>query len=326
MVGIKEIAKRANVATSTVSNVLNNSRYVSDDIRRKVLEAARELNYTPNLVARSMRSKTSHTIGVLVPEFNIFFTDIINAVEEYMYAQGINIIVGCTSENREKEANYLKTMLQRNIDGLLLLGTGQNDAQLFADYPIPIVTIDRQSDQRISCVMLDNEQGGYIATSHLLRKGYRNIAILTGPLEMQTYFRRRAGYIRALDEYGLSVRQELTICMNQADYQSGWKAMRHLRKNRIDFDAIFAANDFLAVGALKFLLEHGVKIPSEVGVVGFDNTAISELVTPSLTTVNQPRKSMGLEGAKLLLEKIDRRELQPGSIILQPDLIIRDST
>lgn len=330
MVKIKDIARLANVAPSTVSNVLNNTRYVSSDIRDKVMRAVEELNYTPNLVARSMRTKVTSTISVIIPEFNSFFTDIVSAIEAYLYDRGFSIIVCCTSENKEKEAAYLRTMLQRNIDGLIFLGTGQNEESIFDDYPVPIVMVDRQVTSRWPSVTIDNELGGYLATTHLLRKGYRRIALVVGSMQMRTYRNREGGYRKALAEYGIPYAQELVYSCRTIDYQSGWEAMRSIRARGTQFDAVFATNDFFAVGVLKFLLEHDIKVPGEVGVIGFDNISISQLVTPALTTISQPKQDMGEKAAHILLNLIEEGTLPnpPTALptLLQPELIARDST
>lgn len=330
MVKIKDIAKRANVAPSTVSNILNNSRYVSSDTRDKVMQAIAELNYTPNLVARSMRTKVTNTISVIIPELNAFFTDIVNAIEAYLYERGFSMIVCCTSEDKDKEAFYFKNMLQRNIDGLIVLGTGQNDEHIFDRYPVPIVMVDRQTASRWPSVTIDNEMGGYLATSHLLRKGYRDIVLVVGSLEIQTYRNRAGGYRKALAEYDVPYREELVYSCAGINYHEGWKAMRDIRANGAAFDAVFATNDFFAVGALKFLLEHGIKVPTEVAVMGFDNISISELVSPALSTVNQPKAEMGEKAAELLLELIAADSLPKprmlAPLLLQPELVIRDST
>lgn len=322
---IKDIADKAGVAPSTVSNVLNGTKYVSSDVADKVMRVVKELNYAPNMVARSMRTKSTQTIGVIVPELNVFFAEIVSEIETQLYQHGYNMLMCSTAEDKQREIDSLNSFLQRNIDGMILLGTDLNEETLVEDYPVPIVMVDRQIGAKCPSVFLDNELGGYLATKHLCENQARRIALIVGSTELQTYQRRASGYRRALREFEIAYDERLVCHCDRVCYEAGWEAMKQLSDQRVAYDAVFAANDFYAIGALKYLLECGVSVPHEVKVVGFDDIQTSQLVTPALTTIRQPKAEMGSICVKLILDMIHGVD-HPEKVELSPELVIRQSS
>lgn len=332
LANIKEIAEMAGVVPSTVSNVLNNSKYVSDDIKARVYQAVEQLGYQPNLVARSLKTKQTHTIGIVIPEFNIFFTEIINAIENYMYRRDYTIIVCCTSENRTKEKKYLENLKQRSIDGLIFLGTGQDSDDLLKNYPVPVVIVDRPVGRLFPSVTIDNILGGYLATRHLLERGARRIALFMGHPSAKTNTQRAEGYQKALNEYGIKSDTSLEQQMEKVCYESGWSAAKRLQEEGILFDGIFCTNHFFAVGALKYLVKKGVSVPEDVKIVGFDGSPISEMMMPELSTIVQPKKEMGEKAAEILLHLIENKggiqnkDLVELTVQFKPKLVVRESS
>lgn len=329
MVTIKDIALEANVAPSTVSNVLNESKYVSNDIKIRVYQAVNKLGYKPNLLARSLKTKQTYTIGAIIPEFNMFFMELINAIERYLYERNYTIIVCCTSEDASKEMRYLENLAQRAIDGLIFLGMGQNSDDVLTDYPVPVVTVDRPIGTMYPSVTIDNALGGYTAANHLLVRGARRIALITGMLTAKTNAERREGCRKAMEEWGMDISGFMEYECRYVDYESGWKAAEQLLLREPSIDGIFCTNDFLAVGALKYLLSQGISVPEKVKLVGFDGTPVSEMVSPAITTVMQPKREMGEKAAEILLDFIERKHEYPdrcSSVQFSTELKIREST
>lgn len=327
MVTIKDIANKAKVAPSTVSNVLNGTKYVTDDVRDRVLSAVDELGYSPNLVARSLKTKQTNTVGVVVPDLtNAFFIEIVNAIEAYLYERNYSILVCCTRENKQKERKYLLNLAQRGIDGLIFLGTGLNSAQLLTNISIPIVLIDRMISNQFSSISIDNELGGYIGTNHLIERGSRKIAFLLGPLVFKTNLDRLQGYQKALTENSAIYDNTLIVQCKHVTYEDGWNALKQLDFDGIEYDAVFAASDFLAVGALKYLLKKNIRVPEQVRLVGFDGIPITEIFTPSITTVSQPKTIMGEKAAQIIINMIKNKNEGRSTKMYRPELIIRDTS
>lgn len=327
MVTIKDIANKARVAPSTVSNVLNGTKYVTNDVRERVFSAVNELGYMPNLVARSLKTKQSNTIGVVVPDLtNAFFIEIVNAIEAYLYERNYSILVCCTRENKQKEKKYLLNLAQRGIDGLIFLGTGLNSAQLLTNLPIPIVLIDRMISNQFSSISIDNELGGYLGTNHLLERGSKKIVFLLGPLVFKTNLDRLQGYQRALAENNAIYDNTLIVQCERVTYEDGWNAIEQLDLDNVDYDAVFAASDFLAVGALRYLLKKNIRVPEQVKLVGFDGIPITEIFTPSITTVSQPKAAMGEKAAQLLINMIKKKNEERCNEMYKPELIVRDTS
>ena len=328
MVRIKDIAAKANVAPSTVSNVLNDSKYVSDEIKARVYEAVEALTYQPNLLARSLKTKRTSTVGVIIPEFNMFFMEIVDAIERYLYENGYTMIVCSTSENEMKEKKYLDDLVRRFIDGLIFLGMGQNPDEALKDYPVPVVTVDRPVSDMVPSVTIDNEAGGYQATRHLLERGARHIALITGSCKARTNELRRQGYRRALAEFGIAYDEAMEREYDSVNCEVGQQAAKELFSSGQQIDGLFCDNDFFAAGAMRYLLGQGIKVPQKVKLAGFDGIPISEMIVPGITTMVQPKKRMGESAAGILLRLINGEALTDGEkhIQLEAKLEIREST
>lgn len=323
MATIKDIAQYANVAPSTASYVLNNTKNVTPETRERVLRAARHFDYHPNQLARSLKTRRSHTIGIIVPDIaNAFFTEIVQGIEETASREEYSLILCSSSESQEKEERCLQTLLSREVDGLIILGTGKK--LTYQSIAVPTITVDRNLDTQYGSVTVDNVKGGFIATDYLLQKYSGEVLMLTSDLLTNTYQERFEGYRQALQKRSLPFREKL-ILHCPVSYAGGMDAVGAALGKGLSFGSVFAANDLIALGAIKALLLKGLRVPTDIAVVGYDDIPAAEFTSPSLTTIRQPQKEMGHLAAKILIEKITEKSNQPRHIVLDPALVVRES-
>jgi len=323
MVTIKDVANKAGVSISTVSYVINHKKKVKPQTEEKIFNAIKELNYSPNLTARSLKTKRTNSIGVIVPDIsNMFFTEIIKGIEDTASKENYVIILCSTYENAEKEEKELKTLIDKDVDGLIFISTGKTQISDIHK-KVPIVLVDRKLGSSYLSVMLNNKKGGFLATDYLLSKRNAEVFLFTGPLTINTYFERMSGYLEALEKHGYSY-NERSIINCEVSYSGGIKAFENFAyKNEIK--SIFAANDLIALGLIKSILQSGLKIPDDIMIVGFDDIPTSSIINPSLTTIRQPTYFMGLKAAELIFNKLNDNPIEEKHIILEPELIVRDS-
>ncbi len=326
MATISDIAKKANVAISTVSYVINNTKNVKPETRDRILKIIEEMDYEPRVVARSLKTKKSLTIGIIVPDIaNMFFIGIIRGIEDVANKFGYSVILCNTDEDTEKEKKYLNTLISKDIDGLIFVGTGKNQNILEDRLNISIVVVDRKLGEGFNSITVDNIRGGFLATDYLIRKNGTEVLLLTGPLSINTYFDRMKGYMEALQLNG-QVYNELLVHQTSVSHEGGYKAIEDiLGKGVKQFKSVFASNDLIALGAIKALTKRGIKVPEDVAIVGYDDIPAASIHTPSLTTVMQPQYVMGEKAMELLLEQIKGRLMKARQVVLKPDLIIRES-
>ncbi len=322
---IKDVAKKAGVSISTVSYIINNKKKVRPQTKELVLKAIKELNYSPNLVARSLKTKKTHSLGVIVPDLsNMFFTEIIKGIEDIASKDGYVIILCSTYEDVKKEEKDLNTLLNKDIDGLIFIGTGKTSIRNISK-STPVVLVDRKLGSSFLSVMVDNKKGGTLATDHLLSRRDSEVFLFTGPLTINTYFERMNGYIEALKKHGYEYNEKLIINCD-INYDGGISAFESLIKSNSNVRSIFAANDLIALGVERAVLKNGLKIPDDIMIVGYDDIPTSSIVNPSLTTIKQPTYQMGVTAAKLLFGQLNNKSLDSKHIILEPELIIRETT
>ncbi len=325
-VTIQDIADAANVSKSTVSRVLNGTAAVAPDKKRAVLEATQRLGFEPNFVARSLASGRSMTIGVLTQLIGSPFYDAIaQGVIQGLSGSSYSPIFVDGQWQRDAELESIRALLGRRVDGLILIGgdvPGNDIARLCEGLPVVIVARQLPAD-RHHCIYMNNVEGGYRATKHLIELGHRDIAIIRGFMHHPDAVDRFDGYKKALGEAKIVLNPDLVL---DGDFtaDSGVSAVERLCANRQTFSAIFAANDTTAYGARLALHRHGLSVPDDVSVVGFDDQAESAYMTPPLTTVRQPAVEMGAMASDALLTLIDGKpfESQP----LQGQLQVREST
>lgn len=326
---IHDVARHANVAVGTVSRVINNSPGVKPATRQRVLAAVRELDYSPNLIARSMTSKQTGSIGVMVPYFTRpFFSEVLQAVERMITQTGREFVLYNVQGQEQREAYFRQLPRQRKVDGLLVVSIYPDDsaAQGFRDANLPVVLIDAYHP-RLTSLVVDNVEGAYLAVKCLLEYGHRHIGFINGIDEGEIRFSRAQerliGLRKAFGVAGLPVDPEL-ILADEWDRQGGRRAALQLLTRKERPTAIFAASDMHAIGVLEAARELDIAIPSELSVMGYDGIELSEIL--ELSTVQQPMKYMGEQGVEKLLSQIeDGAESSPPAemICLQPQLVMR---
>ena len=326
MATLKDVAEKAGVSVSTVSYVLNGRKKVKDETLKRINEAVQELEYSPNRIARGLKTSFSSTIGVLVTDLdNLFFVDMIRAIEttalEYEYS-----VILCNSNNSaEREKEHIKNLMGQRIDGMIVAGAGKNHAENLEHMGIPIVTIERDKGVGKGSVVVDDIYGGRLAAQHLVDKGKTPIAFLTFSLSINTFFNRIYGCREVLEANGLAYDENLVVETEFGTYSEGYYAAKKLLERKVEFSSLFACNDLLALGAMRAFMESGLRIPEDVAVIGYDDIQISKIFMPSLTTVAQPVYDMGVSATKLLFELMRNEEVKEKTIKLIPKLIVRES-
>lgn len=333
---IKDIARELNVSTSTVSRALKDYPGISNETKRKVKEMADKLNYRPNAIALSLRHSRSFTIGVIIPEVvHFFFSTVISGIEEVAFSRGYKVILTQTNEKIIREKSNIDTMLSNQIDGILVSFSKETNAfdhfSNLLEKGFPIVFFDRVPEiPNAITVTVDDYRGAYEATKHLLQQGYRNIVHLAGPLNLLISRERTRGYQDALTDHGISPNPAFIVeCFKGTDDEAQKITSEILGKYPKRPDAFFAHNDMAAVGAMLACKTAGLRIPEDVGIVGFSNWQFCSMIDPSLSSVSQPGFSMGAKATEILLDWIEKKiepEKFTKSVVLDTELLVRKSS
>ncbi len=326
---IHDVAKLAGVAPITVSRVVNNSGYASAETRRRVEEAAAELGYVPNRMASGLRTKRSNTIALVLTDItNPFFTTVARGVEDVANEAGYTVTYCNTDENAEKEKRYLDLLIQQQVDGILLVpAQGSADmVEYVQKHDTPVVVLDRRlAESKTDVVRCNSEGGAYQLIRLLLDLGHKRIALLGGPEGASTADDRKAGYQRAMAEAGHDV-ADLELC-GSFTQESGYKMVQVTLAQTPRPTALFAANNFIAIGALKALLDSGLSVPQDMALVGFDDLPPALVIFPFLTVASQPAYEMAQKGAELLLARMGGAKPERyQEIVLPTELIVRQSS
>lgn len=332
-VTIHDIARSLNIDSSTVSRALNDNPRVTEKTKKRVLDQASEMGYQRNLMAANLRKNKSNSIGVIVPRISRhFFASVIAGIEEKAYDAGYSVIICQSLEQLERERNITDTLLANRVDGVLIsvsMETNNIDHLLrLKENGTQFLFFDRHCDiDGINSILIDDFQGGFDATEHLISKGCQNIAHLSGPQELKIYQNRLKGYKSALEKYRIKYRPELVMYSRLME-KDGKESAKYLLSLAVKVDGIFAANDVSAIGAMKYLKKNGVHIPEDVAIVGFSNEPISSVIEPSLTTIDQPGFQMGKQAMEMLLEQITngKKSRNGKATILKSSLIERESS
>ncbi|CAH8236618.1 DNA-binding transcriptional dual regulator RbsR [Vibrio aestuarianus] len=329
MATMKDIARLAGVSTSTVSHVINKSRFVSEDIAERVNKAAQDLNYAPSALARSLKMNRTRTIGMLVTtSTNPFFGEVVKGVERSCYHKGYNLILCNTEGDNERMKTSINTLLQKRVDGLLLMcSTLEGERiEVFDRYPdIPVVVMDWGPMLFASDKIQDNSlSGGYIATNYLIECGHKEIGCITGPLIRHQAQMRYEGYKRAVLEAGLEINPQW-IVESDFECEGGYEAFNRMLEKGPLPSSIFVSNDMMAMGVLNAAHEKGIRIPEDVSIMGYDDIHIARFMSPALTTVHQPKYRLGKVAVETLLKKLEKETLEPQVVQLDPTLVVRKS-
>ncbi|NYV41895.1 ribose operon transcriptional repressor RbsR [Cronobacter sakazakii] len=326
---MKDVARLAGVSTSTVSHVINKDRFVSEAIRLRVEDAIRTLNYAPSALARSLKLNQTRTIGMLITaSSNPFFFELVRGVERSCFERGYSLVLCNTDGDEQRMNRNLETLLQKRVDGLLLLctETHQPSPAIMKRYPaIPTVMMDWSPFDGGSDVIQDNSLlGGDIATRYLIDKGYTRIACVTGPLDKTPARLRLEGYRTAMQRAGLPVAEGYEV-IGDFEFAGGLRAMQSLLALPEPPQAVFMGNDAMAVGAYQALYQAGLRIPQDIALVGYDDIELASYMTPPLTTIHQPKDELGELAIDVLIHRMAQPELQQQRLQLTPELMVRGS-
>jgi LacI family transcriptional regulator len=327
---IRDVAERAGVAPITVSRVINDSGYVSAETRARVEAAVDELGYVPNRLARSLRLKRTNTLALVVTDItNPFWTTVVRGVEDAANDAGFTVILCNTDESEVKQDAYIQVLLQRRVDGILFVpaSSAAEPVERVQKQGVPIVVLDRRvSDARVDVVRGDSEGGAYLLVRHLLDLGHRRIAVLSGPKTVSTSVERVAGYRRALREAGLDEGIEQAY-YGQFTQRFGYQATQEALKGTPKPTALFAANNFIAIGALRALGDAGLRVPEDCSLVSFDDLTSELVIEPFLTVADQPAYEMGRRATELLIARLSGSAANGyEEIVLPTEMIVRCSS
>lgn len=310
MANMKDIAKLAGVSTATVSHVINDTRFVRKETRERVIKAMEELNYRPNFAARSLRTKKTKIIGIVLPDVNnLFYMDMVEGIDSVFSKNGYNIIVSNSKNNIKIEERNIEIFNSQLVDGLIIRPTHGDHSFLYKySDSFPMVFLDCKPNNYSveTSVLSDNFDGSYKATECLIKKGHTRIGLINGIKGETTSDERFEGYKKALEDYGIDLDNNITL---NGDYKtmSGYSLAKDILENS-DATALFITNNAMTIGALRYIQESKITVPGELSVIGFDDSKWAELITPPLTVVRQQPFEMGTKAAKILLNKIRKSD------------------
>ncbi|HCG8598657.1 TPA: substrate-binding domain-containing protein [Vibrio parahaemolyticus] len=330
MATMKDIAKLAGVSTSTVSHVINKTRFVSEEISERVNNAAKELNYyAPSALARSLKVNRTKTIGMLVTtSTNPFFGEVVKGVERSCYHKGYSLILCNTEGDNERMRQSINTLLQKRVDGLILMCSSLEGERIdvFERYPdIPVVVMDWGPMLFTSDKIQDNSlRGGYLAAKYLIDCGHTEIGCITGPLIKHQAQMRYEGYKRAMNEAGLEFNANWII---ESDFEceGGYQAFKKMAERGTLPSSIFVSNDMMAMGVINAANELGIKVPDDLSIIGYDDIHIAKFTSPSLTTIHQPKYRLGQAAVETLVRRLDDKSNEAQVVQLEPTLVVRNS-
>ncbi|UJG57460.1 LacI family transcriptional regulator [Bacillus paralicheniformis] len=328
---IYDVAEAAGVSISTVSRVINNTGRISRSTRQRVHAVMKELDYQPNVHASALTGKRTNIIGLLTPDIaKPFFGELAKSVEERAGELGFSMMICSTDRDPKKETTYFSVLKQKSVDGIIFATGIENQESMdaledIAKEGIPLVMISQdRALVPLDVVVIDDFMGGYLATRHLISLGHKTIACIAGDGSTTGEKDRLKGFQKAMDEAGIKVNESL-IAGTGFSLECGKKAAAQIFESNIP-TAVFAMNDVLACGVIQTAREWGLQVPTDLSVIGFDNTFLAEMTDPPLTTVSQPIEEMGRRAAELLAEEISGEKSSKNKIILMPELVVRQST
>jgi DNA-binding LacI/PurR family transcriptional regulator len=330
---LKDLAQKLGLSTSTVSRALQNNPAISDDTRLRVNKLAKKIGYYPDALAKSLKNKKSYTIGVIVPEIShFFFSSVIDGIEDVTYKDGYTIMVTKSNEDFEREVLNLESLISNRVAGVIAsisqnTKTGKHFNNII-NRGIPLVLFDRVLDDLdVHKIVGDDFEKVYEMVNHLIDSGYQNIAYLAGPSHLNITMNRVDGYKKALIDNNIELMDGLIMNINLNE-NDGFEGAKTLIRKFPKVDAICCVNDPVALGVYKYLNKVGIKIPDKIGVTGFSNNPSSEIINPTMTTVDQQGYQMGKKAAEILLQKINNESIDSldKTHIIEGELIIRDSS
>ncbi len=326
---MKDIAEIVGVSESTVSRAINDKAGVGEETKQEILTVAKKYNFRPNQLARNLAKQSTNMLGMILPDISsLFYSEVARGIQDVARKNDYQLILCNTDNDSQEEKDYIEWMQNNKTAGIIFLGKGLDNDQIIklglSDYPL--VLADRLIEElMVPSVIIDNNTGAYDATKHLINKGYKRIALINGPQEEIRSQSRLQGYKRALADFGIEFKHEFVL-NKELTRKSGYQSFLELIELKEPPTAFFAANDLLAVGLVEAIKTGGYLIPQDIAVVGFEDTIVTSIINPSLTTVAQPMYQLGVKSAQKLLSLISEQEVKEQIEILETELIIRDST
>lgn len=331
---IYDIAKKLNISAATVSRALNNNPKISEKTRKLVMETAKELDYEQNKLAQALKSGKTKTVGVIVTHIDrSFFATVIRGIDEELSPHGYRIIICQSFDTEEKEIENINTLLNAQVDGILMSISNVSDdftkvVNKIKEKGVPLIFFDRKKDiSGVSTVTINDYEGGYQATKHLIKQGCKHIAHLTGERTLEIYNERHRGYKQALLDYGFKYDTDYVV-RARSKIEEGKNAIKKLLKLKTPPDGIFSSSDYVALGALNELKKMGYKIPDDIKIVGFSNAQFTSLMELTMSTVDQSPLEMGKIAARVFLEQEENEggiQIEK-KVVLPPKLLIRKSS
>jgi len=328
MATIQQVAEKAGVSVATVSRVLNNSDKVVDETREKVLQVIKELEYNPNMIGRNLRRSETKVVIVLLPSIsNPFYSKIVNGISSKAKKNGYTVMICNTQSDKNIETEYLNFLKYKLADGAILMSQESEEdtfLELAKNYPI-VQCSEYREILNAPYVSIDNFAAAYDAVKYLIDLGHKRIGIISSRVNYMSAIQREAGYMKALQDADLDFVPRL---LKVGDYglKSGMASAAHFLSMPQKPTAVFAISDLMAIGALKAFRQNGLRIPEDMAVVGFDNISFSSVCEPALTTISQPAFKMGSRAMELLLKKISNNQKEQQNVLLNYELIVREST
>jgi LacI family transcriptional regulator len=331
-VTLKDVAREAGVHPGTASRALNveTRALVNEGTARRVLETAERLGYRPNPIARGLKTSRSYTVGVLIPDLlNPLFPPIVRGIQDRLEEAAYTPLIANTDNDPDRERADFEAMRARHVDGLIT-ATARRDHGLPAgleDVPLPVVLVNRRlEDGTRPSVVADDRKGIRLAVEHLLALGHRRIAHLAGPQQLSTGYLRHQGFVEALHDAGIEADPELVLAGDAFIESEGERLCAQLLDSGREFTAIVAANDLMALGCYDVFAERGIECPGEISVVGFNDMPFADRFRPPLSTIRLPHYAMGAKAGELLLELLADPGTEPVQLMLEPELVVREST
>ena len=328
MSSIKEVAKIAKVSTATVSRVLNNQANVKEDLRERVLDAVKQLDYHPSNIARSMRKQSSRIIGIVIPDIsNPFFTAVVRGIEDIALGKQYKVFLCNSDRNPEKDRMYIEVLAMERISGAIIVPYKEENLQPLIKLDIPFVFVNQTlPGLKADSVVLDNFKGAYEATRHLIDLGHTRIGLINAPKNRPAETQRYIGYQKALLDSGINIDPDL-IVSGEFHAETAEQATNTLLEMPDPPTALFSLNNTMTIGTLKSVTKHNLRIPEDISVIGFDDMPWLSFFTPPITVVQQPTYKIGTSAAELLFNRIESQEKPAiNNLILTPELIVRNST
>lgn len=333
MATIKDVAKMAGVSTTTVSHVINKTRFVAKETEEAVQHAIKTLKYSPSAVARSLKVNTTKSIGMIVTTSEApYFAEIIHAVEEHCYRQGYSLFLCNTQNDAEKIKNHLEMLTKKRVDGLLVMCSEYTQTSLdclsnFSD--IPMVVMDWGPNGNTDIIEDNSFTGGYLATQYLIDCGHKKIGIIAGELSKTTAKQRYEGFEKAMNKANLTINPNW-VTEGYFEPEDGYECMNKMLTQSELPTAVFCCNDVMALGAISAITEKGLRVPDDISIIGYDNIHASRFYAPPLTTVHQSKSRLGAQAVNLLFERIAQKEkgdlpATHSRIDIHPELVVRKS-